>query len=303
MFGDMTAIFSMILFLFSTLAIYHSLFIWNQNYVFLLGIISFYLLYKLFKKEGKLINIFELGLLCGVGISIQDLYVLTTFLVFLIIVKYAKNIYKSVIIFVLGTAIPNLPAIVFDLKHNFYYVNTAWTYFTESLGGRNSPSLAYYHFLQFVPLLVIFVAYILTKIYEKRPILVFSFLSLYLYFNLTTSLLSYNGPTGMPTDLTIANIYKAADVINQDSPKNFNVAVLVDFDTRGHILRYPLEFKYRTKPLGVTEYPNAEQIYVLVENGYDFEIPDVWELSSFAPYNYSTLATISNNYSVFKLTK
>ena len=106
---------------------------------------------------------------------------------------------------------------------------------------------------------------------------------------------------GMPGDLSVKGIYKAADMIAKDNPDNFNVVVLADFDTRGHVLRYPLEFSYNLTPKGVTDYSGAKSVYVLSKKSYDFDNPGVWELSSFLPYNESILTAIGREYALYKL--
>jgi hypothetical protein len=107
----------------------------------------------------------------------------------------------------------------------------------------------------------------------------------------------------MPSGLTVNNIYKAAEIIKNDNPVDFNVAVLVDFDSRGHILRYPLEFEYDVKPMGVLDYPLSSDLYVLAETKYDFENSKVWELSSFIGSNNNKLANVSKNYAIYKFAK
>jgi hypothetical protein len=257
----------------------------------------------LFRKKERNLYPFILGILSGLGLSFEYLYFFTAIAVLTIVLYYSKKKLLSFLLFSIGGILPNLPTIIFDIRHGGYHALTLWQYLLDVINGVNKTSLTYYHFLQFWPVFAIIGGIFLLRLYQKQKFLAIIILALFLYLNFKSSFISFDAPTGMPKELTVANIYKAARFISEDSPKDFNVAVLVDFDTRGHILRYPLEFKYNLKPLGVVDYPSSQSLYVLAEKGYNFEEPGVWELTSFSPYKIKKLDTISNNYSVFKLTK
>lgn len=303
MLGYSAAIFSTILFLFFSVSVYHSLFIWNQNYLFLIGIVSIYLLHRL-RKGGNYKHILYLGVLSGVGYSVQDLYVFTSLFVLGIILYYHKERSVAVLFFALGMIIPNLPAIIFDFRHDFYHLITNYEYAAGVFrGNATDASLKYYQFLHFVPAFALLGGYALDRLYGRSRVPAVVVTLAFVLINLSSGWIVYDRPTGMPADLTLGNIYRAAGIIYDDSPETFNVAVLVDFDTRGHVLRYPLEFKYGIAPMGVHSYPYSDNLYVLAENDYDFESSGVWELSSFTAESKSVLGNIGENYSVFKLTK
>ncbi len=301
-FDKVDAMFASVIFMLSAVTINHSLFIWNQNYNFLIGLLTYYFLFKLDKKKSKL-YIFVLGLLSGMGVSTQYFYLFTFILVLCIIFLLYKSKIVGSILYLLGALLPNLPTLIFDIRHNYLHVLTVWRYFLDVIEGTTKSSVSYYHFLQFFPIIVILLGVALKRIYLRNKAISLSLLTLFVYLNINSSLVNFKAPTGMPNELTINTIFKAAEAIKEDSPKDFNVAVLVDFDTRGHILRYPLEFKYGLKAMGVEEYPSAKRIYVLADKSYDFENPGVWELSSYKPYDVDKLASVGNDYAVFKLEK
>ena len=297
-----TAIFAFFLFMFSSFAVYFSMFIWNQNFMFLFGILSLYLIYS-FRKNKKLTYIFFLGLVSGAAYTVQDLQLLAAALIIIYLLIIAKEKLKVLLLFVLGAAMPNLPAIIFDLRNNFYHLSTAIEYVKDSLiGGHTDSSLSVYHFMFFFPFVIVALAIFVKALYKKNKILVFTLLGVYFYLNITSNNINFNSPTGMPQELTIKNIKKAAQLVAEDNPQNFNLAVLIDFDSRGHILRYPVEFLYKDKPLGVTKYPESNTLYVLAENNYDFKNSKVWEISSF-PKDNIVRKSVTKNYSVFVLSK
>jgi len=60
-------------------------------------------------------------------------------------------------------------------------------------------------------------------------------------------------------------------LIASQKTADYNVAVINDFDTRGHILRYPLEYTYNSVPLEIEDYPRAKTLYVLAGRDYNFK--------------------------------
>jgi hypothetical protein len=301
MMDEKVALIMTILFLFHSWSIYHSMFIWNQNIMFLVGMVSIYLLHKFRNNDFR--NVFYLGVLSGVGYTVQDLYLATAGLLIIYLLWKAKEKLRTLLLFIIGLAVPNLPAIVFDLRHDLYHIKTSIQFVLDSLGGNSGASLHSYHFLHFLPLALLLLAVLIMQVYEKRRIFAGIVLITFLYFNLSSSLIDFNSPTGMPAELTLKNIDRAAKVIADECPENFNVAVLIDFDTRGHILRYPLEFMYNKKPMDVISYPQSQTLYVLSENNYDFGNSQVWELSSFYRNETEELSRLSTNYSIYKLSK
>jgi hypothetical protein len=303
-FGEKVAIFTIVLFLFNAISVYHSMFIWNQNYAFLLGALTIYYLYLL-KMKVKIKYFLILGLLSGIGYTFQDVFIFSAFFVLFIALVFAKN--KKIlntVIFSFGMITPNLPAIVFDLRHDFYHLKTSFQFLVDTLSGNaNDTSLSYYHFLYLLPVAVLVGGLITEKVFTRSRILGGGILITYLYFNLNSSWINYKAPTGMPSELTLKNINRAAEIIAKEEFSDYNIAVLVDFDTRGHILRYPLEFKYKLKPLGVIEYPQSSRLYILSEYNYDFEDSSVWELSTFPRNKAELLSEVSDNYSVFIIEK
>src|SRR3989344_1619205 len=125
-FNKSIALLSAFIFLFDPVMIYHSLFLWNYNYlplVFLLSIYAFYLSVK--NKELKYDLI--LGILSGIGISLQLLYIIP-FLVFLGSTLIKRKKLSALILFILGSMFGSLPMVLFDLRHNFYHLKTSVMY-------------------------------------------------------------------------------------------------------------------------------------------------------------------------------
>jgi hypothetical protein len=110
-------------------------------------------------------------------------------------------------------------------------------------------------------------------------------------------------PAGMVSGMNYQKILRVSEIIASDKPQGFNLVTLLDFDTRGYVLRYPVEYIYGYKPMGVEEYPRAETIYALSKKDYDYLNPKVWELQVVMPYKVKLLDKIDDTYGLFKITK
>lgn len=301
-FNPKLALITAVLFLFNNYMIYHSLFIWTSNYLPLFGVISLYLIFNLIKKRNDIKSVFALGVVSGVAFGIQYFYFFTLALLFFVCLYLARRKIYASVAFVLGVILGELPTVIFDLRHSFYHIKTLSMYFLDTVTKSHESNLSYYHLLNYWPLVALVFAVIL--LYGlKNAKFILLFLLLYVYINLTSSNISFKHPIGMEDGLNWMKIKQASEIIAKDNPKNFNLVSLLDFDARAFVLRYPIEYIYGKKPMGVEEYPKANNLYVLVDGKYDFDNPKVWEISSFQPYSFELLNPIDDNYAVYKLSK
>jgi hypothetical protein len=296
-----TTIIFLVLFLFNSLMIYHSLFIWILNYLPLVGGLSFYFLYEVRRKSSWLLGAFWLGLLSGIGFSLEYFYVFSALAIFLLLVIFSKKRVSAVFCFFIGAVIGNLPMVLFDIRHNFYHVKTLWWYFLDMFVYPSNQNLSYYHFLNWLPLVLLLLAISLQKYLSGYKVAII--LLLYIVGNLFSGRVAFNKAVGMPVGLIWDKINQAAEIVSGDNPKDFNVVTLLDFDTRGHILRYPLKYLYNDNPLSVENYREVKVIYALARTDYNFDNPQVWELQTIMPYKVDFLSEINGIYGVFKLTK
>ena len=301
-FGRAVGIFSSLVFLFSAHMIYHSLFIWISNYMPLVGILTVYGLY-MFIKEGGLKWVFLLGLVSGVGFGLQYIYLFAIALVLFLVVKHSKRKLLCLSVFAAGGVLGELPTALFDLRHNFYHLNTLWRYFLDAVSNPQASQISYYHFLALWPAAAIILGFILAKIFQGNRALGAFLVILYMAVNLSSARVSFGVPLGMPDSLTAKDLMLVAQEISDDKPEDFNVTVLMDFDFRGYSLRYPLEFIHGSVPMGVEEYPDARALYVLAGRDYNFDKPDLWEIRSFLPYEVAKMSDIKGSYGLYKLTK
>jgi 4-amino-4-deoxy-L-arabinose transferase-like glycosyltransferase len=305
MFNEGVGILSATFFLFSDYMIYHSLFIWIYNPLPLIGILTVYFLY-LYTKKQKIGYVFALGFLSGIGISLQYLYAPLAAIVLGLIIWGSKKKIWPTLSFIIAGVLANLPMVIFDLRHNFYNFQTIIRMFLDALAGKGNAQtnyLVYYHFFPFWPLFAIAGGWILMKVYKVNKLLAIILILLYVFLNLTSSKINFNGPTSTPGGLYVSQIDEASQKIALDAKDPFNVVEVLDFDKQAYMLRYFVGFKYGNKPLGVEDYPNAKLLYILAPKNYNFAQSDVWEIYSGGPFKVELFYSINNSYGIYKLTR
>ncbi len=296
------AFFSTVLFLFNDFMINHSLFIWIVNYLPILNIGIVYLLYKHKEKE-KTFYVFLIGLLVGISFGLEYIYLFTAVLVFGILLWISKKRISITLFFLIGAALGNFPMLLFDFKHDYYHLRVLWQYFLDTIGNPVQSLISYYHFLHFWPLFALFGGLVISFIYKKNKFLALFLIALYISLNLISPRISFNEAIGMSKDLKYPTVEATAKVIAGDKPEKFNVAALLDFDSRAHPLRYLLKYRYGLNPMGIEEYPESETLYVLTKSDYDIIASKTWEIDSFRPFSLDILKAIDKQYTVYKLTK
>ncbi len=305
------AIISLILFLFNSYMVYHSLFIWVLNYLPLLGIISIYLVWKINKqslplrgkRKSTLLDIFLLGVTSGIGFGLEYLYLIAILIILIFLLKYSKDKFKSMAIFILGGAIGDFPQVLFDVRHDFYHLTSLWQYALDTFSGTSDAGFTYYHFLMFWPVGILFLSLLVATIYKHNKVGAVVIIILYILLNLNSNLIDFNKPVGMEVGLNYKALKTTAKEIADNVGDKFNLVTLYDFDTRAYTLRYFVQYVYGKKPLNDVEYRTANEIFALAKYDYDFEKNNPWELNVFKPYNIEKIRPIGQGYYLFKLTK
>lgn len=296
------AIFALLLFLFNNYMIYHSMFIWILNYLPLLGLLSFYLFYLYFKNQ-KQKYVLVLGIISGICLGLEYVYFFTLILLVGLLIYFSKRKCAFFFIFISGLVIGELPVVIFDIRHQFYNIKTLWEYTMDVFYQNNQGRISYYHLLHFWPLLAFLGGLILSNLFERNKTLAILLILFYLIANFSSGIVSFNESIGMNNGLTYPLLDSVAKAIKYDNPKDFNVAELLDFDSRAHNLRYLLEFRYQLIPRGEEDYPGARTLYVFAHTNYNFQQALAWEIRSYAPYKVGVLSPISRDYTLYKLTK
>lgn len=303
MFGKIMSIMATFLFLFNSYMIYHSMFIWVLNYLPLIGMVSFYLVWKIFNKKYNNYDIFILGILSGIGFGLEYLYLIAILIILYFLLKYLKNKLTQTLLFIFGGVVGDFTQVIFDLRHNFYHLRSLYQYSIDTFAGSSDAGFTYYHFLMFWPAGLIILSFVIFSIYNKNKYLGLGVLFFYLLVNINSSLINFEKPVGMENGLRYKDLKQASKIIADYATDNFNVVTLYDFDTRGYTLRYLVQHLYNKSPKNDVSYRDVDEVYSLAKSDYDFNKDNPWELNVFKPYNIGKIENIGEGYSLFKLTK
>lgn len=298
-----SAILAVFFFLTSPVMVHHSLFIWTLNYLPLIGLLSFFLVWSFIKKP-KPLNIFLLGLLSGIGFGLQFMYFFSALTIFIICLIFSNSKGRHLVYFTAGAVIGNFPMVIFDIKHNFFHLVTLWQYFQDIINHRVTGFTTYYQFLHFWPIACLILGVTVYKVSQFSRFSALIILLTFAFTNLRSPYINLNRSTGMAPGLTLSSFEKVGQAIADDHPpRSFNLATLLDFDTQSHPLRYILAYEHNLKAQPVEQYADLEALYVFAPKDYDIVKPQVWELKIYLPYQVSRLPSPSADYSLYKLTK
>lgn len=302
-FGKRIALFTLFYFLFSSIMVHHSLFIWIVNPTPLLAVTSAYLLYNHIRKQ-KYPNILVIGILSSLAVGMQNMYLPFSLLIFILSVYFSKNKTKALFLFLCGACLGSLPTIIFDLRHGFYHLYTYFDFFRDTLYGRSPGSLAYYNFLFLFPFLFLGLGILTDRLIHFSKITGVALILLFLVLNAYPQGYELRQTGSMPPGITLARIDQIAEKIAQnDPPSNFNVASFWDFDSRAQAVRFYLQYKYHKTPRSLEEYRDLDALYVIAPSLFDLTSSNVYEIQSYKPFLVIELDSGIEGYGLFRLEK
>lgn len=298
--GKMIGLYTLVIFMFSPTMVGISRSVWHIYLLIPIAVLSIWFLFRSY-YETKPLNLILLGFFLGLGFGIHISFILGV-IIGLFLVLYYLSLNKKIKLsgFILfGVLLGNLPMVIFDLRHNFYNLKTMFTFLMETFSNHQSGfSFEYYHFLYFLIPLYLLASILLKKLFSPKT----AGLLLILYV-----LISYPGfhlgdkyPVGMPKGTNLGTIKNISSVIANDSPSQYEVASIVDGETRAENIRYLLQYVNQKPPLGYDQYPNTGTLYVVSYINQDPLTKSVWEIDSLKP------AKIVNTWQIndlIKLTK
>lgn len=292
--GDRAGLVSATLFMFSSTMVNISRTVWHVYLLIPITVLVIWTAIKI-KENLKPIYVLILGFFLGLGFGIHISYTvpLALFSLFLIKYLYHKKKLSYLFLFVLGLGLGNLPAIVFDLRHNFYNLTTTITFLYEGLVRRESGfSFESYHFLYLLVPIYIWGAKILVKLFNMKTLVLI--LILYLALSAPKWNLTSKYPTGMTLGTNLNTLKQIAEIISTDTQSEFEVASITDGQTRAENIRYILKFLKNKPSMGYDKYPDADVLYVISFTDQNPLDKSVWEINSIKPAGITKEWKINN---------
>lgn len=261
----------------------HSRFFWNPHLLIPLSILALYFLDK-FLRTRVSSYLFLASIFWGLAFSCHysAIFWLPVFIYYL---HQSEKLLKfsSFCLLVSGVLIGDLPFFIFELRHQFYNLQTFIFVYTNSSDSSGLTS----HYLVFPLLIFTVYGLILTnyKLLFTGIIFLVSVFQFYLYPNYPSS--------GAVPNWNYADQQQVANLIAQNCPKNFNLASTMQGDTRSYDLRLLLA-RQGCLPDGVEDYPHSQTLFLISPISRPPVEETVWEVTSLRPFTITSTTRIND---------
>jgi hypothetical protein len=271
---------------------------WNPYFMLPTSILLVSLMIKnTIQKNNTFLSFILIGFLFGLGMQFHYSFIFAVMIsVIWLFVKKKINI-KSITFLLGGFVIGFFPLIFFELRNNFYNLNTILLVLTHPSKQGSEFTLNTFYLISLFPFFFYFLSVILVKTNTISRFIIYLFFIGYILWSLsviltpTMSLLSY-------PDLKLIS-----KKIEKDNPKNFNIVDQLTEDNRAIPLRYLLTID-GYKPQGVTDYSNIQTLYIYSERPLNVLLKTpVYEIKSFLPFKEIKIESTVDNIFLYELHK
>ncbi len=276
--------------------------IWNPHLLPFFGVL---LLWFLEKRRRSLLFFFLAGLFFGLGIHVHYSAVLWILIVFYYLIndiRIKSFSFLNWILFFTGAVIAESPLLLFELRHDFYNLRTIIFQIKNfQLSAGYTFGVLHYYLFPLIPLICKFYGLVLEKLKTfigSKPV-IFLEIVLVSYF-LLVSLQKNQKLTYYPSGWNLEKQKQVTEMIIRDNEETFEVATIINSDTRALELRWWLE-QMGHEPLGVEEYNQAVVLYLVAPESRPPEKETVWEIQSLRPFKIAKEVDIGDGYIFYKL--
>lgn len=288
--------------------VFFSRIIWNTALVPLVSVLFFTSLYQI-KKNKLAVWWFLAGLFLGLGLNLShSTLIWFPFLGFFAFWQFKNKILKAKYLGMIlaGFILGELPVLIFELRHQFYNTKT-FIFFIKYgiLEGRIKGAVTDYHFIfALFPLFFLLWGKTIQLVEKKFNFSKAFILSVVLILALTLTI-NWNQEwgTGMPKGWSLSKVEKVAKIICHDiGNQDFEIAETIDGDTRAYDLRFFLSF-FGCPPLGVEDYQQADNLFLVTTQKRLPEKETVWEVKSLSPFKTIFKKDLGDELILFKLSR
>ncbi len=287
--------------LYSLLPVYieHTRFFWNPNFQLALTPILIFLVSK-YNANKKTLTLFFISFFSSLLLLFHYQFVLIIFGIFIYIFLFKKEKPTKILIFLLGFIFGFSPIILFEIRHNFYNLQTIFIYlqnFDKVFLNKNSTPFATHYFLSISAFILLIIgSFIKDKVKNIHLFLIFIFLFIY---SLNIFLPSPEHPYAMEKKWFYKDEIKVNKIILSQKITNFNITYPF-FDNVAISQKYFLK-KEKIK-INYEDYYHNEYLFV-VNNNLDFIKYSAYELKIFAPNKLINQWKINDNYKLYLFKK
>lgn len=279
---------------------------WNPTYqLSLLPLLI--LLMGLHKQTKKTIWLFLIPVLLGILLQFHYQFIIAVAGIFLFYFITEKKKGRVAIFFPVGIMIGLAPLILFELKNQFYNINTFLLYVHHWKDVQKAGSIHTLHYylgfsvIAFLTLLAIFKKYI-QKIPEKIFLIIIAILIIGLgsYDLLTYSKVPKSAFWSYSSNWHYTDEKYVNDIIRKTGVKDYNVANLTYYDTYGAVQKFLL--KRNHVDINYDDYYHNKNLFVISSNN-DFDTDMPYEVLGFRPMKVKQSWKINQKYSLYLLEK
>ncbi len=275
--------------------------IWNPQYIPLLG--TLFLIFLVERK--RIVHYFLAGVMFGLGLNVHYATLLWIFIALFFAaddIKNGKFHIQNWLMFLGGITVSELPLIIFEMRHNFYNLQTIiFQLRYGQLSQGYTFSIWYYYVLPFLPMAAYLFALFLKKMQKSQFFTslagLLSLLSLYL-------LISAFGPAGQTAmhypGWSLAKQRAVSNMIIKDDERSFEVAETLSSDTRATDIRWWLR-ESGVSVMPVDAYKSAPVLYLIAPGDRPPETESVWEVSSMEPFKVVEKVELGTNLFFYKI--
>ncbi|MDD2822858.1 MAG: glycosyltransferase family 39 protein [Candidatus Daviesbacteria bacterium] len=214
---------------------------------------------------------------------------------------YNYLIIAPVLLFILSLVKNNQ----FSVNSNFLKKLSLITFFIIFIFAISLSSFGTHYLLPLLMLLLIIISVYLSSLRPSKFINITCFIFLGLNLLITLSQLNNNHGYFMPDGWSLKKIDQVSRIIIESASihPNYNVASLLDGDTRTYPLRFVLSLKGNA-PQDYTSYPQNDYLYVVDRDDINKVInSNVWEINSMKPFNIEQAWQMDDGISLYLLAR
>jgi len=267
--------------------------LWNPYFMFsLLPILVFCM--GLFKTKKSLLSFMAISLLNGILFQLHYMYIFVWIGMVIYYFVMTKMSWKYCFIFLIGFACGTLNLIVFELRHNFYLLQTMWIFLTHAKKVSEHWFADYYLLSE-----LFFAIIIVLAIFKKRLNVYFITLLFTILLILSVPYVTIQaGARNYPKDwyykdeLTIYQIIKS----NLNAIHDFNIFEF--YVATGTLPKYFL--KKDNVQINFDDYYHNKYLYVVYKNDQFMKDP-AYEVATFSPSKTIKVWKINKVYNLYLL--
>lgn len=288
-FGDVVSITCFIIFALSKYFIFHHTFFWNPHFLFPLSICAVIFLDN-FNKTNYKKWLYLFSFVFGTAFSFHYTAVFWIIPTLIIIFKKIKKLsFKDYILNLLFFILGDLPFFIFELRHGFYNIKTAYLAF---LHPQESGLTSHYFVFPLIMFLIFLVGSIISKS-KNKIFLCTAMLTVFIILNIQYK--TSTPPFLYKDQLAVVNYIK-----NDNCLGKFNISQTLTGDSRAYNLRFLLS-RVNCQPNQVETYPNSQIVYLVSKTDRPFESETIWEVTSGNKLSVLKKIEISQHINIYKL--